>query len=302
MGRLDGKVAVITGGARGQGRSHAVTLAREGAKIVVTDICETIPSVIYPLATEADLAETVRQVEALDQPCIGIKADARDSAQMNDVAERAAGELGGIDIVVANAGIATANLWSEVDDQVWDETIDTNLSGVWRSIRPCIPHLVEAGGGAIVMTASSAALRGQLGLVPYSAAKAGVYGLMKTLSVELGPHNIRVNTISPGATATPMLHAQTFIDLFVGHEGATKEEMEFPAGATQLLPVPWLDAQDQSNAVLFLVSDEGRGITGIDLPVDAGTVNQPPGIPPVAAERIAALEAARQSAGPEMEA
>jgi (+)-trans-carveol dehydrogenase len=289
MGRLDGKVALITGGARGQGRSHAVTLAREGARIVVTDICETVSTVVYQMATPADLEETVRLVEELDQRCVAIKADVRSSEQMNAAVERAVSEFGRIDIVVANAGIATAQGWDAVDDEVWEETVETNLTGVWRSIRPAIPHMIKAGGGSIIITSSAAALRGYVSLLPYSAAKAGVYGLMKTLSVELGQHSIRVNTISPGATATPMYHSQVMIDLFVGHENGTLEEMEFPSAATLLLPIPWLEPQDQSNAVLFLASDEARYITGVNLPVDAGTVNQPPGIPPIAAERIAKL-------------
>jgi (+)-trans-carveol dehydrogenase len=291
MDRLNGKVALVTGAARGQGRSHALTLAREGADIVAVDICEDIATVPYELATKEDLAETLAGVESLDRRCVAIEADVRDSAQMNAAVERAVGELGRLDIVVANAGICTAQSWDEVDDDVWDDVIGSNLTGVWRTLRPSIPHLIEVGGGAIVITASSAALRGYNGLLPYSASKAGVYGLMKTLSVELGPHNIRVNTISPGNTASPMFHSQFFVDLFVGHEDATLDELEFPARATTTMPTGWAEAQDQSNAVLFLVSDEARFITGVNLPVDAGTVNQPPGIPQIATERIAELEA-----------
>jgi (+)-trans-carveol dehydrogenase len=291
MAKLDGKVAIITGGARGQGRSHSVTLAREGADIVAIDICESAGGDLpYELATQADLDETVAQVEALGRRCLGIKADVRDSAQMDAAVERAVAELGRIDIVVANAGICTAQGWDGVDDDVWDKTLETNLTGVWRTVRPTIPHMIEAGGGAVVMTASMAALRGQPGELPYSTAKAGLFGLMQTLSAELAPNMIRVNAISPGNTASPMFHAKQFVDMFVGHENATLEELKFPSGAMTLMPIPWIEAQDVSNAILFLVSDEARYITGINLSVDGGSFNQPPGIPPVATTRIAELE------------
>jgi (+)-trans-carveol dehydrogenase len=291
MGRVGGQVAVITGAARGQGRSHAMTLAREGADIVAIDICDSADDELpYELATSADLAETRRAVEAAGRRCIAVKADVRNTAQMNDAINRAADELGRLDIVVANAGICTAQTWEGVDDEVWEATIATNLTGVWRTIRPAVPHLIAAGGGSLVMTASMAALRGQPGELPYSAAKAGLFGLMQTLSAELAPHRVRVNTISPGNTASPMFHAQAFVDMFVGHPNATLQELEFPSGAMTLLPIPWIEAQDVSNAVLFLVSNEGRYITGINLSVDGGSFNQPPGIPPIAAERLGALQ------------
>ncbi len=291
MRGLDGKVALITGGARGQGRSHAITLAREGAAIVLVDICEPrSEGVPYELATDADLAETVSQVEAVGPGCIGIKADVRVSAEMDAAVHRAVDSFGGIDIVVANAGICTAQSWDGVSDDVWEQTLATNLSGVWRSIRPAVPHMIERGGGSIVMTSSMAAIRGQPGELPYSAAKAGLFGLMQTLSAELAPHRIRVNAISPGNTATPMFHAQRFVDMFVGHENATLEELRVPSAAMTLMPIPWVEAQDISNAVLFLASDEGRYVTGINLPVDGGSSNQPPGIPPSAARRIGELE------------
>jgi SDR family mycofactocin-dependent oxidoreductase len=291
MGRVEGRVAVITGAARGQGRSHAVTLAREGADIVAIDVCEAAAAKLpYELATSADMAETARQVEALGRRCIAVKADVRNTAQMNDAINGAAAELGRIDIVVANAGICTAQTWEGVDDDVWEATIATNLTGVWKTIRPAVPHLIAAGGGAVVMTASMAALRGQPGELPYSTAKAGLFGLMQTLSAELAPQRIRVNTISPGNTASPMFHAQAFVDMFVGHPNATLEELKFPSGAMTLLPIPWIEAQDVSNAVLFLVSDEGRYVTGINLSVDGGSFNQPPGIPPIAAERLGSMQ------------
>jgi SDR family mycofactocin-dependent oxidoreductase len=291
MGKLDGKVAIVTGAARGQGRSHSETFAREGADIVAIDICEpTGRELPYELATQADLDETVARVEALGPRCLGVKADVRDSAQMDAAVERVVAELGRIDIVIANAGICTAQRWDGVDDEVWDQTLATNLTGVWRTIRPTIPHMIEAGGGAVVMTSSMAALRGQPGELPYSTAKAGLFGLMQTLSAELAPNMIRVNTISPGNTASPMFHAQQFVDMFVGHENATLEELKFPSGAMTMMPIPWIEAQDVSNALLFLVSEEGRYITGINLSVDGGSFNQPPGIPPAAATRIAELE------------
>ena len=273
MGRLDGKVAVITGGARGQGRSHALTLAREGASIVVCDICEQLPTVGYPMATEADMDETVRMVEDLDRRCVAVRADVRSGEQMRAVAERAMSEFGRIDILCGNAGISSSygNAW-EITDEQWDETIAVNLTGVWQSCKAVIPHMISGGnGGAIIITSSAAGLKGFANSAHYVATKHGVVGLMRTLAIELAPHSIRVNSIHPTVVDTPMVMNDLIFSLFSGGKaGATLEDAKPAMDAMNLLPIPWVEAQDISNAVLFLASDEARYVTGVTLSVDAG--------------------------------
>ncbi len=292
MGRLDGKVAFITGAARGQGRAHAVTLAREGAQIVGTDICEQIEGVQYDLGTQADLDETVRLVEDQDRRCIAIKADARSSEQMRGAADRAASELGGIDIAVINHGIVMAGTWDQITDDDWDTMIATNLSAVWRSARAVIPHLIARGGGSLILTASAAGLRTFSGLPAYVTAKHGVVGLAKALAVELGPQWVRVNALCPGNVDTPMFHNPYIHDMYNGGPGGTRETAVFPAQASQLLPLPWVEAEAIAHAVVYLAFDEGKYVTGTAFAVDAGMTATPPGVPPIAATMIAELRAA----------
>ncbi|MDT5084877.1 MAG: hypothetical protein QOI79_2748 [Mycobacterium sp.] len=292
MGRLDGKVALITGGGRGQGRSHAQLLAREGADIVVTDICEPIPAVApYDTATQDDLDTTAKLVENLDRRCLAIKADARSSAEMKRVVDTAVAEFGRIDVLAVNHGVAINLPWDQQTDTVWDTVIENNLSAVWRVARAVVPQMISQGSGSIIFTASTAAVTPYPSLSAYSAAKTGVLGLMRSLATELGPHTIRVNAVLPGNTGTPMLHSQSVLDMFNGGPGGTVEKMQFPSQATMLLPIPWLEPEDISAAVLFLASDDARHITGVALPVDGGTLTQPPGIPAIAATRIGELEA-----------
>jgi (+)-trans-carveol dehydrogenase len=292
MGRLEGKVALITGAARGQGRAHAVTLAREGASIVAVDICEQIAGVQYDLATQADLDETARLVEEQDQRCVAIKADARDSQQMRAAADRAASEFGGIDIGVVNHGIAMAATWDALTDEDWDTMIETNLSSVWRASRAIIPHLVERGGGSLILTASAAGIRTFYGLPSYVTAKHGVVGLAKALAVELGPHWVRVNAVCPGNIATPMFHNQYILDMYNGGPGGTIESAVFPAQASSILPVPWFEPEAISNAIVYLASDDGKYVTGTAFAVDAGMTATPPGVPPIAATKLGELNAA----------
>jgi SDR family mycofactocin-dependent oxidoreductase len=292
MGRLDGKVALITGGGRGQGRSHAQLLAREGADIVVTDICEPIPAVApYDTATQDDLDTTAKLVENLDRRCLAIKADARSSAEMKRVVDTAVAEFGRIDVLAVNHGVAINLPWDQQTDTVWDTVIENNLSAVWRVARAVVPQMISQGSGSIIFTASTAAVTPYPSLSAYSAAKTGVLGLMRSLATELGPYTIRVNAVLPGNTGTPMLHSQSVLDMFNGGPGGTVEKMQFPSQATMLLPIPWLEPEDISAAVLFLASDDARHITGVALPVDGGTLTQPPGIPAIAATRIGELEA-----------
>jgi (+)-trans-carveol dehydrogenase len=290
MGRLSGKVALITGAARGQGRAHAVTLAREGARICAVDICEQIESVAIPMATEEDLAETEHLVEQLDQPCLAIKADTRDPAQMQQAVERTVAELGGLDTLVINHGVCHVSGWDEVTDEEFVDALTTNVIGVWNAAKAGIPQLIEEGGGSIVITSSPMGVAPMYGLLAYVAAKHGSIGLMRNLSAELAPHSIRVNAVLPTTTDTPMINNPVIYGAYSGGDpNATRADISFAAEAMNLLPIDVIAPEEISNAVLFLVSDESRYVTGLALPVDAGLLNQPCGVPPIASEKLAEL-------------
>jgi SDR family mycofactocin-dependent oxidoreductase len=269
MGRLDGKVAVISGAARGQVRSHALTLAREGASIVAFDICEKLTHPLTPGATEEQLAETASLVEDHDQRCLTQKADARDLGAMQALADRAMSEFGHIDILVVNHGIWTVdeNSWV-LEEDVWQENIDVLLTGAWKVCKAFIPKLIEGNaGGSIVLTSSANGVNPQPGAIAYCAGKAGVIMMMKVLAKELGPHNIRVNTVNPGGIATPMLLEGGTV------ERALELHPDYIGNNRMALPGEWLEPQVISDAVLFLASDEAAFITGTMLPVDAGWNN-----------------------------
>ena len=291
MGRLDGKVALITGGARGQGRSHAVRLAEDGAQIIVCDIARQIESVPYALATEEDLQETVRLVGAVDQRCLAVQADARSDEEMAAVVERGISEFGHIDIAAINHGIAIPGRW-DAPVQAIDDILAVNLKGALIASRAVIPHMIERGGGSIVLTSSTAGIGPSRNLLAYSMSKHGVIGLMRCLSADLAEHRIRVNAICPGSVHTDMLMNDSVISMFCGVQtGGTPERAEFAARTLNLLPEPWSDPRDISNAVAFLASDDARTITGIVMPVDLGTSNQPSGVPPIAAAALAEARA-----------
>ncbi|MGK3952241.1 mycofactocin-coupled SDR family oxidoreductase [Microbacterium sp. I2] len=273
MGRVEGKVAFITGAARGQGRSHAVRLAQEGADIIAIDICEAIPENPYDPATEEDLAETVRQVEALDRRIVAEKADVRDFAQLKAVVDHGVAELGRLDIVSANAGISgSPNKSEDIPDDEWTNMLDINLSGVWRTVKAAIPHLRTGGrGGSIVLTSSDAGLFAYENIAHYVSAKHGVVGLMRTLALELAPDMIRVNSIHPTTVDTDMVQNEQIYRLFRPDlEHPTKQDFADAATQMNALPIPWVEAVDISNALLWLASDEARYVTGVALPVDAG--------------------------------
>ncbi|BDI22517.1 mycofactocin-coupled SDR family oxidoreductase [Herbiconiux sp. L3-i23] len=264
MGRVEGKVAFVTGAARGQGRSHALRLAQEGADIIAVDIAEHIPNIAYPSPTEEDLAETVRQVEALDRRIIATKADVRDRGALKKAIDDGVAELGHLDIVVANAGICVVADWQNTTEDIWDQTVDTNLKGVWNTISLTAPHLIEAGGGSMILTSSAAGLKGLPFLSAYVAAKHGVVGLMRAYATELAQHNIRVNTIHPTGVETPMGEMGNAF-------GPLLEKNPAVGGMlANLLPIQSTKPVDQSNAVLFLASDEARYITSLAMTVDAG--------------------------------
>jgi (+)-trans-carveol dehydrogenase len=273
LGKLDGKVAFVTGAARGQGRSHALRLAQEGADVIAIDVCRPVDGA-FPTATADDLAETVRLVEASDRRIVASEADVRDYAAVESALAAGIDQLGRLDIVVANAGIADwfqLKTAENLSAQAWQTMIDINLTGVWHTCKAAIPHL-EAGA-AIVMTSSAAAIKGVGNISHYVASKAGVIGLMRSLSQELGPKMIRVNCVCPGQVATDMILNQPTYDLFCADkESPTKDDFAVFSQETFLMPVPWLEPADISNAIAFLVSDEARFITGVALPVDAGFV------------------------------
>jgi SDR family mycofactocin-dependent oxidoreductase len=272
MGTLDGKVAFISGGARGQGRSHAVRLATEGADIVTFDICEQIDSAPYPLGTERELAQTVEQVEALGRRIVAAKADVRDEAAVNKVFNEGLAEFGRVDIVIANAGIMPVLGPTSTVVQAWHDCIDVMLTGVLYTIEAAVPTLVEQNqGGAIVLTSSAVGLKGATrslrsktyGMLGYTAAKHGVVGLMRSYANALGAYNIRVNSIHPTGADTPMVNNDAFL-------GAAAEFPEVFEAMTNILPIPLIEARDVSDAVAWLVSDQARYVTGAVIPVDAG--------------------------------
>jgi SDR family mycofactocin-dependent oxidoreductase len=274
-GRVEGKVAFITGAARGQGRSHAIRLAQEGADIIALDLCESIESVTpyYPGATEDDLAETVREIEALDRRIVATKADVRDYSAVKAALDDGIAQLGHVDIVAANAGIFEfGNASHEVSEQEWADVLDINLTGVWHTTKAVTPHLIEQGtGGSIIITSSTAGIKGTPYVAAYTASKHAVVGLMRTLALELAPHRIRVNTVHPTGVETNMIMNDATWRLFMPDvEHPTKEQAEAAFTPTNALPVPWVQPVDISNAVLFLGSDEARYVTGTELKVDAG--------------------------------
>jgi SDR family mycofactocin-dependent oxidoreductase len=273
-GRVEGKVAFITGAARGQGRSHALRLAEEGADIIAVDLCEDIKSVDYPLASRADFDETVRRVEALGRRIVAREADVRDVESLRAAVDAGFAEFGRVDIVSANAGILSNGQSHELSEETWGDMIDINLSGVWRTCKVAIPHLIAGGrGGSIVLTSSVAGLRSYNGVSHYVSAKHGVVGLMKTLAQELAPHSIRVNTVNPTQVDTAMIQNESMYHLFCPDiENPTLADFGAASAATILLPIDWVESIDVSNAVLFLASDEARYITGVALPIDAGAL------------------------------
>jgi SDR family mycofactocin-dependent oxidoreductase len=270
--RVKGKVAFITGAARGQGRAHAVRLAEEGADIIAVDFSEDIETVPYDLATKDELAETAALVEEAGGRVVTAEADVRDHAALKKALDEGMAEFGRLDIVVANAGILSlARAW-EIEEHVWQDMIDVNLTGVWQTCKVTIPTLIDQGeGGSIVLTSSLAGGKGLMNIAHYTAAKHGVVGLMRTLANELAPHMIRVNTVDPNAIDTPMVHSEACYRIFRPDlESPTREDAAVAYQSLNAMPVAWIDSREVSHAVLFLASDEARWVTGARLPVDAG--------------------------------
>jgi SDR family mycofactocin-dependent oxidoreductase len=251
-----------------------VTLAERGAEIIAVDICETLSTTPYAGATKEDLEETARLVEQLDRRIVTRQVDVRNAEGMKAAVAEGVAELGRLDIVSANAAICSYADATAVPQDTWIECIDINLNGVWNTVDASLPHLRAGGrGGSIVLTSSSAGLKGFRGAVHYVTAKHGVVGMMKALAIELAPYNIRVNTVNPTQTRTPMIMNEATMRVFVpGSESPTMAEFAAASTSMNLLEIPWVEPRDISNAIAFLASDDARYITGVALPVDAGSV------------------------------
>lgn len=272
MTKLQGRVALITGGARGQGRAHAVALAREGADIVLIDVPATVESVPYPLADQADLEETIAQVQAQGRRALGITADVRDMTALRAAVARTISTLGAVDIVVANAGIVTYHQLSEMDDQTWQDMIDINLTGVANTLRAVLPHMIDRRYGRIIVTSSQAGRRGVPNLAHYSSAKWGLIGLVKTVARETAPLlGITCNAVLPGAVDTPMMRHEEVYKVFVpGAENPTVEDMEEGLRRENPMPVTWIEPHDISGAVVHLASEEARYVSGTAIDIAVG--------------------------------
>jgi SDR family mycofactocin-dependent oxidoreductase len=267
MGRLDGKVALVTGAARGQGRAHAVRLAQEGADIIACDVCAPVATTLYKPATAEELAETVRAVEAEDRRILARQADIRDLPALEALVADGVGEFGRLDIVVANAGAMNAGRLWEITPEQWNTIIEVNLTGTWNTIKASVPAVIAGGrGGSIILISSSTGLKAFPFLGAYGASKFGVTGLGQTLANELGEYNIRVNTVHPAGVQTEIINDTDLFKLIGDHQHTLA-----PVFMTSLA-TKWMAPEDISNAVAFLASDDSRYMTGSKFVVDLGTV------------------------------
>ena len=269
---LEGRVALVTGAGRGQGRSHAVRLAEKGADVIALDIAAPVETVPYALASEEDLKQTAALVEATGRQVHAAVADVRDQQALDDVVAAALQRFGRLDIVVGNAGVISYGYTWEMSDQQWRDVIDINLTGVFHTVKATVPAMIEAGhGGSIVLTSSVLGMKGTAGASSYVATKHAINGLTRSLANELGPHRIRANSVNPSNVATDMIFNATTMGLFRPDlTDPTPDDVREAMTAMHPFPVPWLEPLDVSNAVVFLASDAARYITGVSLPVDAG--------------------------------
>ncbi|PKW16538.1 mycofactocin-coupled SDR family oxidoreductase [Saccharopolyspora spinosa] len=272
MRRVEGKVAFITGAARGQGRCHAIRLAEEGADIIAVDICAPVETVGYPMPAPEDLDETAREVEKRGRKVLARVVDVRDQPALREVVGEGVAQFGRLDIVVANAGILAIAVDEPADpdqrQKVWQTTLDINIGGAWNTVEAAAPAMVKAGnGGAIVFTGSTQGLKyaanNDLSLTAYTVAKHGMVGLMRCTAADLAPHSIRVNSVHPTGVNTPMVANEV-----MGEYAEKHPRLGELMG--NLLPVGVVEPEDISEAVLYLVAESGRYVTGVTLPVDAG--------------------------------
>lgn len=272
MGRFEGRVVFVTGAARGQGRSHAVRFAEEGASVIAIDSCAPVETAAYVMPTRDDLDETAAMVEKAGGRALFSVVDVRDHDGVIAALDAGVAELGRLDVVAANAGICTLAPTWELTEQQWAETIDINLTGVWHTVKAAVPHLLQTGpGGSIVITSSIAGTKALPNAGHYAATKHGVVGLMRTLANELASRGIRVNTVNPTNVDTQMIQNERVYGLFAPSTADPTLENALPnMRGMNLLDVPWVEPIDVSNAVLWLASEEARYVTGAVLPVDAG--------------------------------
>src|SRR6516165_9020635 len=278
-GRVEGKVAFVTGAARGQGRSHAVRLAQEGADIIAIDICKPIRDGVVdtaiPASTPEDLAETADLVKGHNRRIFTAEVDVRDYAALKAAVDSGVEQLGRLDIIVANAGIGNGGeTLDKTSEEDWTEMIDVNLSGVWKTVKAGVPHILAGGrGGSIILTSSVGGLKAYPHTGHYVAAKHGVVGLMRAFAVELGQKMIRVNSVHPTNVNTPLFMNDGTMKLFRPDlENPGPEDLKVAAQFMHVLPIGWVEPVDISNAVLFLASDESRYVTGLPMTVDAGSM------------------------------
>lgn len=271
MGILDGKVAFVTGAARAQGRAHAVTLAEAGADVIISDIAENIDELRYDLGTKDELEETAELVRAAGRRVVSAPADVRSQDQLDAVVAAGVAELGGVDILVANAGVFQLKPFWEITEGDWAAVVDVNLAGVWRSAKAVMPHMIERGGGAMVLISSVNGLEPANGYAHYGASKHGVIGLMGSIALEGAPHGVRCNAICPGFVKSGMTTFQDQLDKYAGHAGATIDILEDAGlGFHPYRDLTYLEPQHIADAALWLVSPGSQAVTGISVPVDAG--------------------------------
>ncbi len=267
-GRLSGKVALVTGAARGQGRNHAVRLAEEGADLILVDVCGPVPHLGYDTATTADLEQTARQVAATGAGVHTTEVDVRNAAGMVEAVAAGVGAFGRLDVVVANAGVVSTQRWDEITPELWETVIGINLTGVWNTCQAALPHVVAPGGGSLILISSTSGLKGLPFLTPYVASKHGVVGIMRSLANELAPRKIRVNSLHPTGVGTTMLGGMVPLTGYIEDQPATGPLFD------NALPATLIGVDDVSDAVLFLASDESRFVTGLTMTVDAGATNR----------------------------
>ena len=276
-GRMEGKVVLVTGAARGMGRSHAVRLAQEGADVIGVDVCGPIPGGQAPVSTPEDLAETVAAVEALDRRMVSAQADVTDEDALTAAVAEGVAQLGRLDCAIANAGIGgVPNQVADMPAQDWRDVIETNLTGVFLTAKVAVPHIRAHGeGGSILLISSALGLRGMQNVSAYAAAKHGVVGLMRSLAIELAPDRIRVNSIHPTNVATPLVLNENTFKLFRPDlEAPGEDDVRDAFTGLNLLEVPWIEPIDISEAVLYLAADSGRYVTGSLHKVDAGWITK----------------------------
>ena len=274
MTNLSGHVALVTGAARGQGRSHAIALARAGARLVLVDIASDIATVPYPLGTAAELRETEAMVQEIGQECLSFVADIRDTAAMTNVVDTTLDTFGRLDICVANAGVVGFGRFWELTDDQWCTMIDTNLNGAFKTVRAVVPHMLERNHGRIIIVSSMSGRMGNANLAHYVASKWGLIGMAKSLAIEVAGRGITVNALCPTSVDTPMLHNPAMYSLFCPDlETPSRDDVMPRYAAMNKLGRPWLSAEEVSHAVLYLCDEKAAAVTGQAIEISLGSAS-----------------------------